>query len=49
VPADQKWYTRLVVAAIMVDALASVDLHFPKLDDAAAARLAAVRAHLESE
>lgn len=49
VPADQKWYTRLVVASIMVDALASVDLHFPKLDDAAAARLAAARARLESE
>ena len=32
VPADAKWYTRLVVAAAIIDALASLDLHFPTID-----------------
>jgi PPK2 family polyphosphate:nucleotide phosphotransferase len=30
VPADRKWFTRLVVAAAIDDALASLDLEFPK-------------------
>ncbi|MCE2880921.1 MAG: polyphosphate kinase 2 family protein [Planctomycetaceae bacterium] len=49
VPADNKWYTRLVVAAVMIDALASVDLHYPELDEAARARLAETRARLVAE
>jgi PPK2 family polyphosphate:nucleotide phosphotransferase len=32
VPADNKWFTRVVVAAAIVDTLASLDLHYPKLD-----------------
>jgi len=31
VPADHKWFTRLVVAAIVVDALAGLDLRYPRL------------------
>src|SRR4029453_11147831 len=34
VPADHKWFTRLVVAAAVIEALASLDLHYPPLDDA---------------
>lgn len=34
VPADNKWFTRLVVAAAVVDALEDLDLRFPKLDPA---------------
>jgi PPK2 family polyphosphate:nucleotide phosphotransferase len=49
VPADNKWYTRLVVGAAIVDALASVDLHYPVLDDAAKAKLAECRARLIAE
>ena len=49
VPADNKWYTRLVVAAAIGEALASVDLHYPKLDADASARLAAARERLENE
>jgi len=49
VPADNKWYTRLVVAATIVDALASVDLHYPSLDAAGRARLADARAQLMGE
>jgi PPK2 family polyphosphate:nucleotide phosphotransferase len=32
VPADHKWFTRLVVAAAVVRTLASLDLNYPKLD-----------------
>ena len=49
VPADNKWYTRLVVAAAIIDALASVDLHYPELDAAGKARLAEARATLLAE
>ena len=43
VPADNKWFTRVVVAAAIVDALASLDLHYPnvgaqKLKELAAAK-----------
>ena len=29
VPADRKWFTRIVVAAAVIDALASLDLQYP--------------------
>jgi PPK2 family polyphosphate:nucleotide phosphotransferase len=32
VPADNKWFTRVVVAAAVIDALASLDLAYPKVD-----------------
>jgi PPK2 family polyphosphate:nucleotide phosphotransferase len=31
VPADNKWFTRVVVGAAIIDALASLDLHYPKV------------------
>jgi PPK2 family polyphosphate:nucleotide phosphotransferase len=31
VPADNKWYTRVVIGAAIVDALASLDLKFPEV------------------
>ena len=34
VPADNKWFTRLVVAAAVIDALASLDLRYPELGEA---------------
>lgn len=40
VPADHKWFTRLVVAAAVVDTMSSLDLHFPKLDSARRQELA---------
>lgn len=43
VPADNKWFTRIVVAAAVIDALASLDLHFPKVDAAKRKELAEVR------
>ena len=49
VPADNKWFTRLVVAAAVIDAMASLDLHYPKVNEAKLAELAAAKkALLES-
>jgi PPK2 family polyphosphate:nucleotide phosphotransferase len=49
VPADNKWYTRLVVAAAVVEALEGLGLHYPKLDTAQRRELAAARVALENE
>jgi PPK2 family polyphosphate:nucleotide phosphotransferase len=49
VPADNKWFSRLVVAAAIIAALGALDLEFPKLDDGRQAELAAARAALERE
>ena len=40
VPADNKWYTRVVVAAAVVDALASLDLEYPEVGKRELAELA---------
>ena len=49
VPADNKWFTRLVVAGAIVEALEDLDLTYPKLDAAKKKELAAVRAALSRE
>jgi PPK2 family polyphosphate:nucleotide phosphotransferase len=49
VPADHKWFTRLVVAGALIDALASLNLHMPRTDAARRAELAAIRKSLLSE
>ena len=46
VPADHKWFTRLVVAAAIVERLEAIDPKFPKLDEAEQRELAALRAAL---
>jgi PPK2 family polyphosphate:nucleotide phosphotransferase len=46
VPADNKWFTRLVVAAAIIDALEDMDLKFPKVDDSRKKELSAARAEL---
>jgi PPK2 family polyphosphate:nucleotide phosphotransferase len=43
VPADNKWYTRVVVAAAVIDALHSLDLAYPKVDAEKMKDLAAAR------
>jgi PPK2 family polyphosphate:nucleotide phosphotransferase len=47
VPADRKWFTRLVVAAAIVRALRSLDLAYPTLTEAERAAMAEARAMLE--
>jgi PPK2 family polyphosphate:nucleotide phosphotransferase len=49
VPADHKWFTRLVVSAAIIDALDEMDLEFPKVDKAKRKDLRAARALLEHE
>jgi polyphosphate kinase 2 (PPK2 family) len=49
VPADNKWFTRIVVAAAVIDALASLDLRYPKVGEAKRKELAAARADLLAE
>ncbi|MBN2450046.1 MAG: polyphosphate kinase 2 family protein [Lentisphaeria bacterium] len=49
VPADHKWYTRLVVAAAVVSTLSSLDLKYPALDPERRKDLAAARAALEEQ
>jgi polyphosphate kinase 2 (PPK2 family) len=46
VPADNKWFTRLVVAAAVVEALDSLDLHYPKVTKAQRKDLEAARTEL---
>jgi PPK2 family polyphosphate:nucleotide phosphotransferase len=46
VPADRKWFTRLVVAAAIYDALDSLKLAYPKISKAKKQELAACRAEL---
>jgi len=49
VPADHKWFTRVVVAAAIVEALASLDLAFPTVDEAGLKELARLRKKLERQ
>jgi len=49
VPADNKWFTRVVVAAAVVHTLDSLDLEFPKVDEAKRKELQAARAVLLRE
>ena len=49
VPADNKWFTRLVVVATIVDALTSLDLEYPKSNDTELKELAAARKQLDKE
>jgi PPK2 family polyphosphate:nucleotide phosphotransferase len=32
IPADNKWFTRVIVAAAIVETLASLDLHYPRVE-----------------
>ena len=49
VPADNKWFTRLFVAAAIVSAIEELSLSFPKIDDKMKKELAAARAGLAGE
>ena len=49
VPADNKWFTRLVVAAAIVEAVENLDLEYPKVGAEQKKELAAARAELLAE
>jgi PPK2 family polyphosphate:nucleotide phosphotransferase len=48
VPADNKWFTRVVVAAAVIDALADLDLQYPKVSDNKLKELAAAKRALQA-
>jgi PPK2 family polyphosphate:nucleotide phosphotransferase len=49
VPADNKWFTRLVVSAAIVEAMADLGLSYPKVDAAKKKELSAARVVLSRE
>jgi PPK2 family polyphosphate:nucleotide phosphotransferase len=49
VPADNKWFSRLLISAAIVEAMASLDLAYPKIDAAKKKELAAARGALSRE
>jgi len=49
VPADNKWFTRLVVGAAIVEAVENLDLSYPKVDAQKKKELASARAALARE
>ena len=49
VPADNKWFTRVVVAAAVIETLDSLDLAYPKVDEGKLKELAAAKKKLLSK
>ena len=47
VPADNKWFTRVIVAAAIIDTLAGLDLQYPQVSKAKRKELAEVRRTLQ--
>ena len=48
IPADHKWYMRVVVSEIIVQRLRGLDLHYPKVSDEQRAKLKEIRKELTS-
>jgi PPK2 family polyphosphate:nucleotide phosphotransferase len=48
IPADNKWFTRLAVAKVIIEVLESLDLHFPPLDRKKQRELAEARRRLRA-
>jgi hypothetical protein len=46
IPADNKWFTRVAVAAAVIEVLTSLDLAYPKVDDRKLAELKVAREQL---
>ena len=49
VPADHKWFARVVIGSTIVSALDRLDLHFPKVDKADKSEFKQVRQALLDE
>ena len=49
IPADQKWYARLAIGAIIYRHMAALDLSYPSVSEDQRARLLAAREHLANE
>ena len=46
VPADNKWFSRVIVASAVIDTLAGLDLCYPRVDRAKLAEIAEARKEL---
>jgi hypothetical protein len=49
VPADQKWFARVVIGSVIVSALEDLNLRYPRVGAASKAEFAKVRKALEDE
>jgi len=49
IPADHKWFLRVAVAAVIIDALAKIDPEYPTVSDGARQALLASKERLEAE
>jgi polyphosphate kinase 2 (PPK2 family) len=49
VPANNKWFTRVAVAAAIIETLASLNLHYPKVSEEALQQLEAAKQSLLAE
>ncbi len=49
VPADNKWFTRVIVAAAVVDTLADLDLEYPEVGEDKLKELATAKKKLLSK
>src|SRR5881227_1029370 len=49
VPADNKWFTRLIVASAVIETLTSLDLAYPEVDESKLKELAAAKKKLLSK
>jgi len=49
IPADNKWFTRVAVAAVVIEALASLDLQYPEVSEAQRKELAVAEKALNGE
>ena len=49
IPADNKWFARLMVSAALIDTMEKLDLEFPKVEDAALREMMKVREALLAE
>ena len=49
VPADNKWFTRFIVASAVIETLTSLDLAYPEVDESKLKELAAAKKKLMSK
>ena len=49
VPADNKWFTRVIVGSAVIETLASLDLAYPEVDESKLKELAAAKTKLLSK
>jgi hypothetical protein len=49
VPADHKWFARVVIGATIISTLEKLDLHFPKVDKSELSEFKKVREALKNE